>query len=755
MSLPTCITRLLRSGSLAACCTATFAMLACSSGSNGVIAPPEEPPPGDPQPIVGLDQRPDNTTCVAPDRTGTEASLSVTRVFPALTFETPVAMLQAPGDEGRWFVVEQTGRVRVFANDPAAASFGTFVDFASRIENGGEKGLLGMAFHPDFPSNPRVYLSYTAREGTQLVSRISELRTGDGGLTLDPQSERILLSIDQPQDNHNGGGIAFGPDGYLYIGLGDGGGAGDTGSGHGSIGNGQDLQTLLGKILRIDVNTSTPGFNYAVPPDNPFAGRPPCGNGGRGTQPCPEIFAYGFRNPWRWSFDRETGALWVGDVGQSALEEIDRVTVGGNYGWRCREGSRTFNSNCGPAQNLIDPIVEYERTAGISVTGGYVYRGTSMPSLRGRYVFGDFGSGRIWHVAADATPTQRVTAQDGLATQLNIASFAEDNDGELYVVHHGGTLHRLQQRGAIGDVIPQRLSETGCVDSADPTKPAGGLIPYEPAVSFWADGADQERWIGLPNAERITVGTDGDWEPPNGSVLVQHLRLEGRLIETRLLMRHPDGEWGGYTYEWNAQQTEATRVIGGRQIEVSGRPWIFPSEAQCLLCHTAAAGRALGLETAQLNRNFTYPQTGRTANQVVTLDAIGALTPRIIQPPDELPSMPDPYGKTGTLNERARAWLHTNCSHCHRPASPMAVDLDLRYSTPLAATGACNALPQRGNLGIANALIIAPGEAERSVLLERVSRRDAQAMPPLGSAQVDIEGVALLAAWIDGLTSCD
>jgi glucose/arabinose dehydrogenase len=254
---------------------------------------------------------------------------------------------------------------------------------------------------------------------------------------LDPATERILLTIGQPQTNHNGGQVAFGPDGFLYIGIGDGGGGNDQ---HGTIGNGQLMTTLLGKMLRIDVS---PASGYAIPPGNAFpASNPQCGVNGTGAQNCPEIYASGLRNPWRWSFDRQTGQLWVGDVGQGALEEIDRVAAGGNYGWRCFEGTRnTGLLPCGSEPNLLPPIAEYGRSAGRSVTGGYVYRGSAIPGLVGRYVFGDFVTGQLWHIAADTPPT--VVVQSGFASGLSISSFGEDHDGELYVVHYGGQLYRL------------------------------------------------------------------------------------------------------------------------------------------------------------------------------------------------------------------------------------------------------------------------------------------------------------------------
>jgi glucose/arabinose dehydrogenase len=369
-------------------------------------------------------------------------TLTVQRVFASLpSFSSPVAVLQAPGDSTRWFVVEQAGRVRVFNNNPAIAVSAVFVDVAGRVTSGGETGLLGMAFHPDFPTDPRVYLFYSHTDGSLgLVSRLSEFSTRDAGVTLDPNSERILLTVEKPESNHNGGGIAFGPDNFLYVGLGDGGGGNDQ---HGTIGNAQLLTTLLGKMLRIDVEGTTGALPYRIPPSNPFAGNALCGTDGTGTQSCPEIFAVGLRNPWRWSFDRLTGQLWVADVGQGALEEVDRVTLGGNYGWRCFEGTRNTGLACGSPPNPLPPVAEYGRSVGASITGGYVYRGSAVAPLVGRYVFGDFVSGRIFNIAGTTQPTLMLT--DGFASGLNISSFGECNDGEIYVVNYGGELYRISQ----------------------------------------------------------------------------------------------------------------------------------------------------------------------------------------------------------------------------------------------------------------------------------------------------------------------
>jgi glucose/arabinose dehydrogenase len=287
-----------------------------------------------------------------------------------------------------------------------------------------------------------VYAFYSHTDPTLgLVSRLSEFSSADGGLTLDANSERIVLTIRKPEANHNGGGIAFGPDGFLYAGIGDGGGANDQ---HGAIGNGQLETTLLGKMLRIDVSSGVGASLYSIPIGNPFRGNSFCGTDGTGSQPCPEIFAIGFRNPWRWSFDRVTRELWVADVGQGLLEEVDRVAAGGNYGWRCFEGTRDTGLGCGTsASEKSPPVAEYGRNLGQSVTGGYVYRGSTLRRLAGRYIFGDFVSGTLFNIPADQQPTARLTA--GLPSSLNISSFGESADGEIFVVDYQGALYRVAE----------------------------------------------------------------------------------------------------------------------------------------------------------------------------------------------------------------------------------------------------------------------------------------------------------------------
>ncbi len=729
---------------------ASLALLSCGSGGSGDDDPPP-PPPGS-----GLDQRPSNTTCVAPARGTGSSTLSVQRVFPSLpAFAEPVQMLQAPGDNARWFVVEKPGVIRVFANNPAVTVTQVFLDIRDRVVRLGqcECGLLGLAFHPNFPATNRVYVNYN---DPQFRSITSEFTSPDGGLTLNPNSERILLTVNKPADNHNGGQLHFGPDGFLYLGLGDGGGGGDPQE------NAQNPQRLLGKMLRIDVNAAPPGQPYGIPDDNPFAGNARCNVNGSGTQNCPEIYALGLRNPWRWSFDRQTGQQWVADVGQGSWEEINILTRGGNYGWDNREGAHCFEppSGCITA-GMIDPVAEYDHSVGESITGGYVYRGTQTTEVFGRYVFADFITGLIASLAPGPGGTYTITrhvqpgtAPPGAPGQLNISAFGESNAGELYAIDFfRGQLFRLvfTQSGSGGDNVPQQLSATGCINTSSPgAPPLLSLIPYAPNAAFWSDGAAKERWAGLPNGLNIAVQGSGDWDPPNGTVLVKHFRIGNQLVETRLFMRHPDGVWAGYTYQWNQAQTDATRVTGGGTANVGGQTWIFPSEAQCMQCHTQAAGFSLGLETAQQNGNLTYPQTGRNANQITTLNAVNVLTPPVGANP---PAYANPSDAGAALNDRARSYLHTNCANCHRPGGPTGVNLDLRHGTALAQTGACDVAPSAGDLGIANARIIAPGDAARSVLLARMARRnDPDMMPPIASNLRDSAGETLISSWIGSLT---
>jgi len=698
--------------------------------------------------MTGLDFRPDNQTCVAPARPNSNASVAVVDPFPGLpNIDQPTKMLLEPVASPRWFVLQKTGQLLTF--DPGnATSVSTYMDLSDVVRDNFEGGLLSMAFHPDYPATPEIFLSYTIdHTGPAMRSVISRFVLDDVTTPGASTVEEIIILVDQDFDNHNGADIAFGPDGYLYIGFGDGGNSGDPND------RAQDTTGLLGSMLRLDVNG--PGANpYDIPADNPFSGNALCGPGFN-VNDCPEIYAWGLRNPWRWSFDNATGELWAADVGQNSREEVNLIELGGNYGWRCREGSLNFNTAGCAAGGFIEPVTEYGPGQGTSITGGFVYRGTAIPELVGKYIFADFGSGRVWALQPDGQGG--FTNDELVDTNFGPTSFGVDQNGELYFTDFNTSrLLMIQPVGApVPDTIPSLLSDSGCVDPGDVTAAYTGLLPYDINALFWSDGAFKERYAGLPNGTTITRDGSDDWQFPNGTVLIKNFRLNGNLIETRHMMRHPDGVWAGYTYEWNALQTEATRVQGGKTVVIDGQDWIFPSEGQCMQCHTSAAGFALGPETAQMNRDFTYPSTGRTANQLETVDAVMMFTTPLPGPASGLPVLTDPADTNASLNDRARAYLHTNCAQCHRPGGPTPSSMDLRNSTLLANTAACDATPQHGDLGIANARLIAPGDAGRSLLIERTARRDSFGMPPLGSSELDADGITLMTNWINGLANCN
>ncbi len=337
----------------------------------------------------------------------------------------PLALLHAGDGSGRLFIVEQSGRVFILKEGTVQQS--PFLDIQDRVKSGGEKGLLGLAFHPDFATNRRLFVNYTESKGG-LKTVISEFIANEQLTSVDAASERRLLTIEQPFSNHNGGQLSFGPDGYLYIGTGDG------GSGDDPEGNGQKLTTLLGKMLRIDIDNKADGLQYAIPQDNPFVAQ---------NQIASEIWAYGFRNPWRFSFDAQTGRLYAGDVGQTAREEINLVQSGGNYGWRIMEGNVCtpgVNTSCDKSK-FRAPIFDYPRSEGTVVIGGYVYRGTSIAELKAAYLYGDFGNGRIWMFRLEEGKAQdhRLLLESGRF----ISAFGEDENNELYVVDYRGKILKI------------------------------------------------------------------------------------------------------------------------------------------------------------------------------------------------------------------------------------------------------------------------------------------------------------------------
>ena len=358
--------------------------------------------------------------------------MRVQRAFPNLAFERLTNLVQPDDGQERMFVTEQPGLILVFPNDQRANTASLFLDISNRVNAGhNEEGLLGLAFDPDYKSNGYLYVYYSAASPRRSVlSRFSASQSNPN--VADPDSELIIMEVPQPAGNHNGGQVAFGPDGYLYIGLGDGGGSGDR------FGNGQNKSTLLGSILRIDVSSPSDGTPYHIPPKNPFVGV-------AGAQE--EIWAYGLRNPWRFSFDTAPGdtapgLLWVADVGQDMWEEIDVVQKGLNYGWNVMEGNHCFSPSGGcDTTGLEPPVAEYSHSEGCSVTGGYVYRGLKVPSLIGAYVYGDFCSGNLWALRYDGVSVTEHRLL--LASDLPITSFGQDVAGNLYILTHDEGIYSL------------------------------------------------------------------------------------------------------------------------------------------------------------------------------------------------------------------------------------------------------------------------------------------------------------------------
>ena len=686
----------------------------------------------------GLAGRPENGgACVAPAQPPEISAVRLDTPFPSLpSLNAPLAMYMAPADTMYWYLVQQGGQVLRFLNNNTVSSASTFVDINdSRLSSGGERGLLGMAFHPQFASNGYVYLSYTSDEAG-LVSRISRFDLDENGQQLDVDSEQIILSVEQPFGNHNGGQIAFGPDGYLYVGLGDGGSGGDP------LGHGQNTQSLLGSMLRIDVGDGT-STSYTIPEENPFVD-------GGGAE---EVYAYGLRNPWRWSFDREEGTLWLGDVGQGQYEEINIISKGGNYGWNIMEAGHCFESSSCDQTGFVLPVTEYDHSEGFSVTGGYVYRGDSIAFLRGQYLYGDFGSGKVWGLTE--TAPGEYTSEELLTTNLNIASFAEDHYGELYVIGLGGEIRQIvaDQSSEAGE-IPQQLSQWECFDENTLSRFSNRVIPYDINALLWSDHTDKTRFMAIPDGTTVDVDQQGRLEFPVGSVLGKNFWLDNRIIETRLLLHHesPHG-WKGYSYEWNDEENEATLLNSAKDVTIQGQAWHYPSQSECDLCHTAVAGFTLGPEVAQLNRQFVYPSTDLQANQLITLEESGVMS-SLFSSEDKAAVFYALDDERYSTRLRARSYLHSNCANCHQPGGPGGGGIDLRMTTSLTDAGLCGRAPSGTALGLTQAVLLAPGEPDRSVMVLRMEHEGEFRMPPLATNEIDTQAMVVVRDWIANLETC-
>lgn len=654
-------------------------------------------------------------------------------LFPHLPpFSEPTAAGQAPGTPEAFYVFEQAGLVKRFANRADVTAATVALDLSGKVDSEGDAGILGFAFHPKFAQNGELYLSY-AQKGSPLKSHLSRFTSKDGGMTFDPTSEVVLIEIPQPDPEkiHLNCDIHFGADGFLWAGFGDGGFDEDD------RGEAQNVGSINGKILRIDVDKRGGALPYGIPADNPFVGRA----GARG-----EVWAIGFRNPWRWRFDpADPMVLWAGELGSDRREEIDRVVKGGNYGWNNLEGTICLQSPCSAASGT-PPWVEYHHNEGKSVTAGPVYRGQELPALRDRLIYSDFVSGHVWALPSDRSPKPELI----LDTELAVVSFAETLDGELVLLdHEGGRLHKIVATPP-GAGLPEHLSETGCFTAG--ATPVAAMVPYDVNAPLWSDGASKRRWMAVPAGQKIAVGADGDFQFPVGTTLVKEFSVGGTRVETRIFARHADGGWAGYSYAWNAEQTDATLMgLSSTPVakQVGAANWTYPTRWHCMACHTKEAGFSLGPEVAQLNRTFKYADGER--NQLDNLDRLGLLATKLGASAG-LPALAAPDG-TAPIGDRARAYLHANCSGCHRPNDVDPEGMDLRYTKTLAGTKVCNTAVYGGFDGATKR--VTPGKPAASVIPLFMRSMDEIRMPLVGTTVVDDKGVALIEAWIAGLTSCN
>jgi uncharacterized repeat protein (TIGR03806 family) len=658
----------------------------------------------------------------------------------------------------RLFVGELKGRIYSFPNDPDCTKGDLALDLGKLHSE--LSALYGLVFHPEYDRTRYVYVCYVLKNDLpdgSVVSRFTVSRTDPP--VIDPRSEQVILTF--WSGGHNGGCLAFGKDGYLYLSTGDGAGPSppDTKM------TGQDCSDLLSSILRIDVDHAEPGKRYRVPADNPFVKL-------EGVRP--EIWAFGFRNPWKMSIDRATGELWVGDVGWELWELIDKVERGGNYGWSVVEGPQPVHveGKRGPAPILPTTKV-HPHSEAASITGGYVYRGTAVPELSGAYVYGDYQTGIIWALRYQAGA---VTWHKELArTPLHLAAFGETNDGELLLVDHDRThqIYRLTPNPdtAATQNFPRRLSETGLFASVREQRPAPGVLPYEINSKMWSDGATAVRLLAIPGMGKIGLDGQGTWQFPEGSVLARTISLElepgkpasRRRLETQVLHLET-GAWRPYSYVWNDSQDDAelvgplgaTRPINsGKGTAHGDRTYRVHARSECVLCHnpwvekkTTAFGiqsaSPLGANTAQMNRPSA--QSEAKANQLTLMYEEGLLswTPD----PAKLISLVDPYDESADLDRRARSYLQTNCSHCHQFNAGGTANIALGFEVPLAETKTVGIRPIQGTFGISAAMIVAPGDPAGSVLYYRMSKLGGGRMPRVGSNQVDERATRMIHDWI-------
>lgn len=679
----------------------------------------------------------------------------VERIYPALQFTQPVTIVDLPGRDRR-LVLQRDGKLLTFRPKDAVASThpaGDVTDYEPNLQ-----AALDLTLDPEFPSNGLVYIVWKGaphfREDGARVVRFK--LTDDADPSIDPES-RLDIFI-WPSGDHAGSTVRFGNDNMLYVTMGDGSGPFPPNA----LRTAQDLSDVRGSILRLDVRDATVDQPYRIPADNPFVNLPDA----RG-----EIFAFGFRNPWRMDFDPSNGTLYAGDVGWELWEMIHKVNSGGNYGWSITEGPQPIHEDepSGPGP-ITAPEITLSHTESQSITGGEVMRSISPASLEGHYVCGDYVSGSIW--AARITPEGLVENRKVAVTPLAIISFAAfDCDGDerddLVVLDYGGGVYRLVDNQApdTSNDFPRMLSQTGLFESMSPLVPTEGVVSLNPVATMWRDGASGERVVGIPNDGVIkTVNNRRRWVFPKGMVLANTISrdvLAGqdfapRKIETQVLLF--DGiSWQPYTYQWNDSQDDASLVSSaGTSIDLVvrdarfGRRTMqhkFASRDQCRVCHHKNVPGGISFTPQNL---VSATRNSMSWKQIVQAGLATATN-------NTGPPMVDPHDESYPLDRRARSYLSSNCAHCHQRGGGGSAAVVLSHHTKGADMNAIGVASGQGSFGLpavhenGAASVIVPGHPEASVLMYRMSTIGSGRMPHLGSREVDPKGLKLVADWIASL----
>jgi glucose/arabinose dehydrogenase len=769
----------------------------------GTDVPPLQPTPPDPDPVDPTIPTPALDLNVPPGLPllGLPRTLefvvgqwTTETAFPSLNFDDPVSFVQAP-KSNMVLVSEREGRIYSFEKDEAATAKQLVLDLSDANQGESDSGLLGLAFHPEFGDSTSsnrgyVYLHYAFSESPivgvrptrnpSLRSRLSRFTFDESTGLFDRSSELIL--IDQRDDNlnHQGGAMFFHPgDGFLYLTVGD---EGDC-----ALNNCQRTdKDLYSGVLRLDVDmqggsishpipkqpeTGTTA-NYFIPNDNPFVGR---------AGVLEEFYAIGLRSPHRMTYDAADNIAWIGDVGEGTREELDVLKRGGNYQWPAFEG---FNPVPVAQQRAplplpealgswTDPLMDFGRDEAGAIIGGYVYRGSRLPELRGRYIFGDYVTGRIWALSYELRGTDVVPIDLELliSTQFNtasngITSFGVDDEGELYFLTLGPTaqIQRLVSSETFASA-PRLLSEVGTAPPSGQETTSYDVHGYDVQSALWSDGAVKRRWIAVPQGESLDFTPDGPWGFPEGTVFIKNFSMaldqrrptELTPLETRFLVAGDGGSYYGITYKWN-DQADAELVLERKTRDlmitdldgsVRQQRYEFPGPNDCLACHNEHSGYVLGVRTEQLNGERLGP-SGAVENQLVTWSNAGMLSQILdASDVDAFPHLVSLSDATAPVEERVRSYWASNCSMCHGVDTEIRATWDARYGTPLLEQGVVfGALSS--STATSGSQVVTPGDLLRSVMFQRTSTADRRRgiMPPLGRRRVDSDFVQLLEDWI-------